>query len=207
MGTGTRNRDVPAPAGPPASRRPQAEDAPRVRFRRFLATRMGGVEEGAWYLETVRPRLADEQALLAAEEVVNHLGRLMGFEAARQGESAVSTWSSSSGAQMRVAIVDAGDAIAAFSRAARACEALDVASAREGRPDGLLCVVCGDDRRHALEQALEVRRMSRSVRLVSIDALLALARSVEAATIPHDLAAAAVAPGVSADRLVTLLAR
>ncbi len=167
---------------------------------------MGGVHEAVWYFEQVRPRLpGDEQAQLAAEEVLDHVGRLMGFETARLDDAAVSTWSSPSGLRMRVALVHTREAVVGLSRATRACDTLDHERARPGTPDGLLCVVCGDDSRDALEQALELRRMSRPVRLVGVNAVLALADSLEASALSHDLAAAALAPGASADGLISAL--
>jgi hypothetical protein len=177
----------------------------RERFRTFLERRVGGVDQAGWYLDHLRPRLAlDESSRVAAEEVVDHVGRLMGFDTTRDRDEGVSTWRSPAGPRLLVAVVDAADAITGLSRATRASDALETDSV--DHTVGLLCVVTGDEGREALERALAVRRVSRAVRILGAEALLALARAVARGSITHTLAAAVLSSGPSADSIVKELA-
>jgi hypothetical protein len=168
---------------------------------------MGGVPEAAWYLEQVMPRLGgDPEAGLAAEELLDHLARLMRFHAAREEESLVGVWSLPGGARIAVALVDAFEAVTGIGRAARACEALRSTGRQVGdRVDGLLCVIGGEVRRRPIEDLLEVRRLSQSVRVIGLPVIVELARTVESGEATPEIAAALLQPGVFADPLVTLL--
>jgi hypothetical protein len=181
--------------------------SPRQRFRQFLADRMGGVSEAAWYLEQVMPRFGgDPEACLAAEELLDHLARLMQFGAMRQDESVVGVWSLPGGTRVAVALMDTFDAVAGIGRAARACEEARSTDTQVGDAlDGLLCVIAGDVRRRPLEQLLEVRRLTQSVRIVGLASIVALARAVESGETTPEVAAALLQPGVFADPLVALL--
>ena len=203
MGSGPNQSDGPALAGSPP---PSLADelSSRERFRRFLERRVGGVEQAAWYFDQLRPRLAvDAEARLAAEEVIDHVARLMGFDTTRHEDEGVSTWRASSGIRLLVAVVEAADAVAGLSRATRASDALAADSV--GHVVGLLCVVTGDEGRGALERALDLRRVPRAVRILGAEALLALARAVARGSLTHALAATVLAPGASADAIVTEL--
>jgi hypothetical protein len=73
-------------------------------------------------------------------------------------------------------------------------------------PAGTLVVLCGDARPQLVEQALTLRRVAQPVRLVSLDALVAVARAQEAGTLGHDVVAALLQPAVFADSLIARLA-
>ena len=206
MGTGPGETNGPLSAGLLFSTSSALDPgAERERFRTFLERRVGGVDQAAWYLDHLRPRLAlDESARVAAEEVVDHVARLMGFETIRHEDEGVSTWRPSSGARLLVAVIEAADAVIGLSRAMRASDSLETDSLDHAV--GLLCVVPDDEGREALERALAVRRVSRAVRIVGAEALVALARAVARGSIPHTLAAAVLSPGASADSIVKALA-
>jgi hypothetical protein len=165
---------------------------------------MGGVSEAAWYLDQVMPKFGDDpEARLAAEELLDHVGRLMQFGVARNDEADVSLWTPPRGARVAVALVDAFESVAGIGRAMRIVEELRTAEAHEGGgPGGLLCVLAGEIRRRPIEQLLEVRRMSQAVRVVGLASMVALARAVEAGTLSPDAAAAVLEPGVFADPIV-----
>jgi hypothetical protein len=186
----------------------RATDPPRVRFRLFLASRAGGVTEAAWYLEQVMPRVAaDPEARLAAEELLDHLARLMLFEAAFDEDHRVSVWTSPGGTRLAVALVDATEAVAAIGRAARYVEELRMARPYGGHaPAGLLCIVAGEMRRRPIEQLLEVRRLSQPIRIAGLASIVRLAGAVESGRLAPEAAAAVLEPGVFADALVALLA-
>jgi hypothetical protein len=197
------------PAGSAEPRVPHRTASARLRFRRFLSDRVGGVAEAAWYFDRVLPRLGDDpDARVAAEELLDHLARLMRLDAARPDEGRLSVWSTPLGSRMAVALVDTFEAVSGIGRAARDAEELRAAreSAGDG-PVGLLCVMAGDLRRRPIEQLLEVRRSLQPVRIVGLASILSLARAVEAGAIEHETAAAALEPTVFADPLVSLLAR
>lgn len=176
----------------------------RERFRAFLERRVGGVDQAAWYLDHLRPRLAlNAGARLATEEVVDHVGRLMGFDTTRDRDEGISTWRLPSGARLLVAVVDGTGAVAGLTRAARAGNALSTEPGDHLL--GLLCVTTALDSHDALQRAIELRRIDRPVRLVASDALLALARSVARGSLTLDVAVAVLTPGASADALVNAL--
>jgi hypothetical protein len=193
------------PAGSDGSN--PAADSPRRRFRQFLADRMGGVAEASWYLEQVMPRFGgDPEARLAAEELLDHLARLMRFGAERPEDAGVSLWSLPGGTRLAVALVDGFDAVTDIGRAARASEDLrGPGTETRDPPAGLLIVIAGEVRRRPIEQVIEVRRLSQSVRVVGLPSVVALARAVESAGVAPEVAAALLQPGVFADPLVELL--
>jgi hypothetical protein len=194
-------------AGSSAPRMSPGNASPRHRFRQFLADRMGGVSEASWYFDQVMPKFADDpEARLAAEELLDHVGRLLQFGAERADDADVSVWTMRRGTRIAVALVDAFDAVAAMGRAVRAVEEQRKDEAHEGGgPTALLCVMSGEFRRRPIEQLLEVRRMSQSVRVVGLPSMLALARAVEAGALSAAAAAALLEPGVFADPIVAHL--
>lgn len=192
------------PFAPPAT---ADTHCPRHRFREFLAGRMGGVTEAAWYIDQVMPKLGeDPEARLAAEELLDHLARLMRLEVVRNADDTLGVWTSDRGVRIAVALVDGFEAVAGIGRAVRATEDLYAVETLGGSPlAGLLCVMAGEVRRRPIEQLLEVRRMSHAVRVVGLASMLSIARAVEDGTLSADAAAALLEPGVFADALVAHL--
>lgn len=189
--------DIPAPA-----------DSPRLRFRRFLGERVGGVAEAAWYFEQATPRFSeDPEARLVVEELLDHLARLMLFEAGREDEAGLSVWSSPSGPQLVVTAMDTTEALVCLGRLSRHYDELRASGRlRSGHPASTLGVICGEVRYRLLEQTVELRRMSEPVRLVSLEALLMLARALEAGALSHGVAVALLQPlAAFADPLIMLL--
>jgi hypothetical protein len=195
------------PAGTAAPLPPRGTESPRHRFRQFLADRMGGVSEAAWYLDQVMPKYADDpEARLAAEELLDHVGRLLQFGVARNDDADVSIWTTRRGTRMAVALVDAFEAVAGIGRAARSVEELRTAAAHEGHePCGLLCVLAGEIQRRPIEQLLDVRRLSQAVRVIGLPSIVALARAVESGALTPEAVAALLEPGVFADAIVAHL--
>lgn len=193
------------PLGPPGP----APDDPRVRFRRLLLERVTVVSETAWYFEQVGPRFSeDPEARLVVEELLDHIARLMLFEARHDEEAGVSVWASPMGAQLVVSAIDAGDAIARISRLSRGCDDLCAGGRLRSRdPTTMLGVICGEARSRLLQHAIELRRLPGSLRLVSLDSLLTLARAMESGHLTHAIAAAVLQPARPlADPLISALA-
>jgi hypothetical protein len=188
---------------------PAAPESPRLRFRRFLADRIGGVAEAAWYFEQATPRfVADPEARLVVEELIDHLARLMLFEVEREDEAGLSVWSSASGPQLVVAAMDTTEAIVSLGRLSRSRDELRAGGRlRPELPASTLGVICGEGRYRMLEHAVGLRRVSDPIRLVSLEALLTLARTVEAGALPHAVAVMLLQPPAAfADPLITGLA-
>jgi hypothetical protein len=194
------------PAGTSAPLTPAGAESPRHRFRQFLADRMGGVAEASWYLDQVMPKFGDDpEARLAAEELLDHVGRLLQFGVTRNDEADVSLWTTRRGTRMAVALVDGFEAVAGIGRAARIVEELRTAAHDGEAPGGLLCVLAGEIRRRPIEQLLEVRRMSQAVRVIGLSSIMSLARAVESGSLTPEAVAALLEPGVFADAIVAHL--
>jgi hypothetical protein len=203
-------------AGPPgralgqdaAIEDPADEDSPRLRFRRFLADRMGGVAEAAWYVEQSAPTFStDPEARLVVEELLDHLARLMQFDAAHDDETGLSVWSSPSAPPLVVSAMDTGDAIGRLGPILRGSDQLRADGRLPAAPaHGTLVVLCGEVRPRLVEQALTLRRVSQPVRLVSLEALLSLARAQDSGSLAHEVVAALLQPALLADPLIARLA-
>ena len=185
-----------------------AEDSPRLRFRRYLTDHVGDVAETAWYFEQAVPLFGvDAEARLVVEELLDHLARLMSFDVRHEDAAALSVWSSPSGPQLVVSAMDPTEGVASLRRLAGGLDELRMdGRLRSDRPSTTLAVICGEVRHRPLEQAVEFRRVSEPVRLVGLEALLALARALEAGVVSPAVAVALLQPpSAFADPLIMLL--
>jgi len=184
------------------------DELPRLRFRRFLADRMGGVAEAIWYFEQAAPAFsANPEARLVVEELLDHIARLIEFEAVHDADAELSIWSSPTSPPLVVAAMDTADVIGRLGPILRRAERLRVDGRLSSNPMArTLVVLCGELRPLVVEQALTVRRVTQPVRLVSLEALVALARAHAAGTLTHPVVAALLQPAVFADPLIAHLA-
>jgi hypothetical protein len=182
----------------------------RLHLRRVLADRVGGIDDLVWYLSRALPDFTrDDEARIAVEELVDHVGRLLGFTTTHDEQLACSVWSSTAGLRLAVIVEQATQARTRIGPLGRALDALlaslPVASSREV---SALCVLCGDGDAAATEAAVMVRRAADRCRLTTLDALVALARMVEAGHVSHEEAVLVLRPArVLADPLIQLLER
>jgi len=182
---------------------------PRQWFRGYLRQHTTGTADLTWYFIQSVPRFgSDPEVQLAVEELVDQLGRILGFETNRDDDDAGSAvWVSPAGAHLLVWIVDAASAAARLGKIGHARDAI-LASVQVPTDDRLtcLCVVCGAANQRLLTEVLDLRRQSAHVRLVGIDALIRLAETSERGGLSHDEVVALLRPASPfADGVVSLL--
>ena len=85
--------------------------SPRQWFRGYLRQHTSGTADLTWYFIQSVPRFGtDPEVQLAVEELVDQLGRILGFEAKRDDDDAGSAvWMSPAGWHLLVWIVDAAE--------------------------------------------------------------------------------------------------
>jgi hypothetical protein len=192
--------------------RPAEEEAadPRVRFRRHLTAVATRVADLAWYLEQSAPRFKEAEVRLAVEELIDHLGRLMGFDVRRYPEENCAVWALDARSRLLVRPVDADEANVRLGALVLARDALAAAGALDD-PRAIACVavVCGDLRSvRAPDAAVLLGRMMGQVRLVTLDALVVLGRACEGRALsPADAVELLQPVDPFADRLIALAAR
>ena len=183
-------------------------ETPRQYFRRHLQRHTASPADLTWYLDQSVPRFAgSDEVRLAVEELVDRLGDFLGFSVARAEADGHAVWVSPAGARLLVWVVDATRAVARVGAGSHTRDRL-LASFAVPSGDLLSClyVVCGPVNERMLDEAVALRRASRHVRLVGVDALAIAAALVEAGTIDHDQALLLLRPASAlADAAVSLL--
>ncbi len=188
--------------------RDPASESPRQYLRRHLRQTAKRPSDLRWYFDQALGAFSqDAEVRLAVEELVDHLGGLLGFDVARDDPAERATWSSGH-VQLLVWVLDMPMAVARLSRLAHVREAAlhSPGTAADDRVSGLV-VVCGPVNHRLLEDTVALRRVQDQVRLVTVDGLMALGAAVERG-LPHQDARTLLQPaGALADPLVTLVAR
>jgi hypothetical protein len=185
-----------------------AADSPREYFRAFLQQHAPRLSDLAWYFDQSLPRFGgDAEVRLAVEELVDHVGRLLGFTTSRREEDDHSTWSSPAGSHLLVWAVDQATAISRVGQCGRAKDAaLAILSVPTADRVTALLVVCGPAPARLLDDAVVLRRTANQVRAVSVASLRTLASLVENQRISHDDALLLLKPASAlADPLIALL--
>lgn len=162
--------------------------SPREWFRGYLRQHIGGTADLTWYFIQSVPRFgSDPEVRLAVEELVDQLGRILGFESQRDEETASAVWTSPAGSHLLVWVVDAESAAARLGKIGHARDAV-LASVQVPTDDRVtcLCIVCGAANHRLLTDVLDLRRQSAHVRLIGIDALIRLAETAERRGLSHD---------------------
>ena len=185
-------------------------ETPREYFRRFLGLQAASVHDLGWYFDQAVPQFADNpEVRLAVEELVDQLGRAMGFTARREETAAYGDWESAGGSHLLVWVLDSQSAIRLIGQATRVREALLATPALPvGAQATCLFVIGGPVNQRALADTVTFRRSSDHIRLLTVDAARVLADLVERGEVSHDAALTLLRPaGVFADPLVAMLQR
>jgi hypothetical protein len=182
--------------------------SPREWFRGYLRLHTSGTADLTWYFIQSVPRFgSDPEVQLAVEELVDQLGRILGFEPLRDDDAASAVWTSPAGWHLLVWVVDAPSAATRLGKIGHARDAV-LASVQVPTDDRVtcLCVVCGTANQRLLTDVLDLRRQSAHVRLIGIDALIRLAETAEGRGLSHDDIVALLRPASPfADRVVSLV--
>jgi hypothetical protein len=189
---------------------PLPELSPRDRFRRLLHDRAGCADDVAWYLDqAIGTFPTDPQVRLAVEELVDHLGRFLHFAPERDEHLGCSIWTSTSAARLAVVLEEPSIARTRLPQFARLRDGILTSGAIHLEAQvSVLCVVCGDDPRGSLEEAVTIRRAPDQLRLVTLGGLVTLARLVETGQVTHLAAVQILRPARAlADPLISLLGR
>jgi len=162
-----------------------------------------------WYFIQSVPRFgSDPEVQLAVEELVDQLGRILGFETARDDDGTGAIWTSPAGWHLLVWVLDAQNAATRLGKIGHARNAV-LSSVRVPTEDQVtcLCIVCGAANQRLLTDVLDLRRQSAHVRLIGIDALIRLAETAEQRSLSHDQVLSLLRPANPfADAIVSLVA-
>ena len=151
--------------------------SPRGRFRAHLKSLGADLAPIREHLLRAVPQIdTDPEARLALEELVSHLGSLVGFHTSRDEHEAIDVWGSPTGLTITTRVMSVRALPGALGSLAQARERRLADTAAPSRMVSALGVICGTriDWR-PIEDALSARRGLEAVRLVSVDGLLALA--------------------------------
>jgi hypothetical protein len=183
---------------------------PRVRFRRYLTARVSNVADLEWYLEQSAAGFsADPQVRLAVEELIDHLGRLIGFAGDRHETEHCAVWCLDGRPRLIVRVLDGDEAQTRLTSLILARDTLAATGALpSAREVTCLAVVCEPRPGRVPDEAMLLRRGQGQVRLVTVDALVALGRACETRSVsPSDAIQLLQPADAYADRLIALVAR
>lgn len=185
-----------------------AAESPRQYFRRHLRTHTSSVTDLTWYLDQSVPRFSGSaEVRLAVEELVDRLGEFLGFSTDRNDRDDYAVWLSPTGQQFMVRTMESSRAVACVGAGSHARERM-LASLTVGSDEQVTClyVVCGTAHERLLNEAVSLRRASRHVRIVTIDALAALTRLADSVALGHDQIVSVLRPASAlADAAIALL--
>lgn len=185
-----------------------AAESPRQYFRRHLRTHTSSATDLTWYLDQSVPRFSGSaEVRLAVEELVDRLGDFLGFSTDRNDRDDHSVWASPTGQHFMVWTMESSRAVACVGAGSHARERM-LASLTVGSDEQLTClyVVCGTAHERLLNEAVSLRRASRHVRIVTIDALRALAGLADSVALAHDRIVTVLRPASAlADAAIALL--
>jgi hypothetical protein len=183
-------------------------ESPRQYFRRHLQCHTSTAADLTWYLDQSVPRFAGSaEVRLAVEELVNRLGDFLGFSTSRADADEYSLWASATGQHFIVWTMDSTSVVARIGAGSHTRDRLLVSTAVE-TDDQLTCVyvVCGAANERLLNEAVGLRRATRQVRLVTVEALAALTRLAESGALAHDHVVTLLRPASAlADATIALL--
>lgn len=193
----------------------QGEKTPRERFRRFLSQNLSSVGAVRDYVEECL-RNSGEQYNRALQDLVNHLGRLMGFEVTFgrykgvRGEIGFDgLWKSPSGLFI-VVEVKTTDAYAI--KTATLLGYIDQLISEQKIPDwdhalGLYVIGRDDAELNQLENSIIAEKRTHQLRVITVDKLLTLAELLADYEMEHEDALTVLRPtGPVVDPLIELMA-
>jgi len=183
-------------------------DPPRLYFRKHLEEHTSRAVDLVWFLDQSVPKFAGSaEVRLAVEELIDRLGFFLGLAPTRDDDSEYGVWSSPDGAYLVVMVVDPARAVPSVTAGLHVRDRL-LATIAVTSEEQLTClhVVCGTANERLLNEAVHLRRASRHVRFITVDALMRLAGLVEAGKLFTNQAVAVLRPpGALADQVVALL--
>lgn len=183
-------------------------DPPRLYFRKHLEQHTARAVDLVWFLDQSVPKFAGSaEVRLAVEELIDRLGVFLGLSPTRDDDSEYGVWSSPDGAYLVVMAVDPAHAVPSVSAGLHVRDRL-LATIAVASEEQLTClyVVCGTANERLLNEAVHLRRASRHVRFISVEALMRLAGLVETGKVSTEQAVAVLRPpGALADQVVALL--
>ncbi len=185
-------------------------ETPRQYFRRFLGQHAPAVRDLAWYFDQALPQFAENpEVRLAVEELVDQLGRAMGFTVVRDEAAGYGAWESPVGSHLLVWVLDSQSALRHIGQSTRVRDALLATPALpSGSQATCLFVIGGPVNQKVLADTVTFRRSSDHIRLLTVDGARVLAELVERGEVSHDAALTLLRPpGVFADPLVAMLQR
>ena len=184
-----------------------AAETPREYFRRFLGLNAPGLSDLNWYFDEAVPRFGDgADVRLAVEELIDQIGRIVGFDAQRDEADGYGVWASAGGSHLLVWALDGAMALRQIGHAARSRDRLLAESTVPAGADATcLFVLCGEVNRRLLDDTVALRRASDQVRLISVESLRVLAALVEGRVLTHDGARLLLSPpSAFADPMIAL---
>lgn len=187
----------------------RAAETPRQYFRRFLGLNAPSLADLGWYFDQAVPRLSEgPEVRLAVEELVDQVGRIVGFDVAREEDDGYGVWLSPSSSMLLVWVLDDATALRHIGHAARVSDAMLAGGDAPPNVDATcLFVLCGAVNRRLLDGTVALRRASDDVRLVTLESLRLLAALVERRVLTHDGALLLLRPASAfADPIVSLAA-
>ena len=192
------------------------EGTPRERFRSFLAENVQEAGQVRDYIEECLRKTGTEYNR-ALQDLVNHLGRFLGFEVSFGRYQGVSGqigfdghWRSPTGFHV-VVEVKTTDAYAI--KAATLVGYVDGLISEKLIPSweralGLYVVGRPDAELHQLENAIVAEKRTHQLRVISVESLLSLAELMSEYDVSHDDVLAVLQPsGPTVDHIVDLMAR
>lgn len=192
------------------------DDAARERFRRFLRNSLTDVGQVRDYVEECLRKTGDQYAR-ALQDLVNHLGRLLGFDVefgryqgvrGRIGHDGL--WTSPSGFHL---VIEVKTTEAYAIKTATLVGYADNLISEQRIPNwgmamGLYVVGRPDPEIRQLENAIVAEHRTHQLRIISVDALVSLAEMMSEYDVSHDDVLALLRPsGPSVDAVVGLMAR
>jgi hypothetical protein len=182
--------------------------SPREWFRGYLRRHTTGTADLTWYFVQSVPRFgSDPEVRLAVEELVDQLGRILGFDAVRDEDADRAVWTSPAGWYLVVWVLDSETAGTRLGQVSHARDAV-LATVQVPTDDRVscLCVVTGQANHRLLTEVIDLRRQSAHVRLVGVDALMKLAEITECGGLSHDEVVSLLRPASPfADSVIALL--
>lgn len=194
----------------------QGEETPRERFRRFLKENIKEVGQVRDYVQECLRRSGD-QYNRALQDLVNHLGRFLGFEVTFgryhgvQGQIGFDGhWKSSTGFHI---VLEVKTTETYAVKAATLVGYVDQLISEKRIPDwenalGLYVVGRPDPEIRPLENAILAEKRTHQLRLISVESLLSLTEMMNEYDVSHDDILAVLRPsGPMIDPVVDLMAR
>lgn len=183
-------------------------DPPRLYFRKHLEQHTAKAVDLVWFFDQSVPKFAGSaEVRLAVEELIDRLGFFLGMAPTRDDDSEYGVWSSPDGAYLVVMAVDPARAVPSVSVGLHIRDRL-LATIAVTSEEQLTClyVICGTANERLLNEAVHLRRASRHVRFITVEALMRLAGLVETGKLTTEQAVGVLRPpGALADQVVALL--